>query len=85
MEHSHQLDNHIRDAMIELVTEFCPNVSIEPMLQPIPGETLDLINNQTGIRFLNCSFVCFELTCIHLYDNVNSKISYYIHCHIPSI
>ena len=31
--------NHIRDLLAQFLTEVCPNVAIEPALQPLTGET----------------------------------------------
>ena len=44
--------NDIRDLTARLLTEVCPNVSIEPDLQPLSGETLSLrtSNSEDGAR-----------------------------------
>ena len=44
--------NDIRDLTARLLTEVCPNVAIEPDLQPLSGETLSLrtSNSEDGAR-----------------------------------
>ena len=40
-------DNEIRDLTAQLLSETCPNVSIEPDLQPLTGETLTYLTSNT--------------------------------------
>lgn len=39
--------NAIRDIMAEMLTEVCPNVGIEPTMQPLSGETFRLKSTST--------------------------------------
>ncbi len=44
--------NEIRDLTASLLTEVCPNVAIEPHLQPLSGETFRLASTNTDVGSL---------------------------------
>lgn len=43
------LHNHIRDMLARFFTEVCPNVSIEPYLQLISGDTISQISRSANV------------------------------------
>jgi hypothetical protein len=64
--------NHIRDLTASLMTEVCPNIAIEPVLQPLNGETFryQTSNTQDNTRldirtqdFWDKSKRSFQLPC----------------------
>ena len=72
--------NEIRDLTASLLTEVCPNVAIEPQLQPLSGETLRLAsaNTDDGAR-LDVRARGFWNTCQDAYFDVRV-----FHPNVPS-
>ena len=72
--------NRMRDIVVEFLTEVCPNVSTEPALQPITGETFSHRSTDTddGARLdiTAQNLLVFQLSCtLQLQDVISCLLS----------